>query len=160
MGKWITHSSQDFKNNVDWLSYGLIANGIGLNDKVAIISNNRPEWNFTDLGVLQTGAVDVPIYPTISEHDLKFILEDAEVKMIFVSTEELFQKVKTITSALPNIPAIYTFNRVGASHWSELIEKGKENQNQSVLDSMKSSIQPGDLATICILPEQQATRRE
>lgn len=148
-GRWITHSSQDFKKTVDLISFGLLAKGIGANDKVAIISNNRPEWNFTDLGVLQTGAVDVPIYPTISEHDLKFILEDAEVRMIFVSTEELFQKVKKIASSLPNLPAIYTYNKVsGATHWSDLLEAGKQNQDHGKLETIKSAIKPNDLATI------------
>ena len=68
------------------------AKGISPGDKIAIISNNRPEWNFTDLGVLQIGAIDVPVYPTISENDLKFILTDADVKIVFVSSEELLPK--------------------------------------------------------------------
>src|SRR5687768_11449243 len=83
-GTWINYSSHDFRKYTDLVSYGLLAKGIVKDDKIAIISNNRPEWNFTDLGILQIGAVDVPIYPTISEHDLKFILEDAAVKFIFV----------------------------------------------------------------------------
>jgi long-chain acyl-CoA synthetase len=148
-GKWTTFSSQDFKANVDLISYGLLSKGIGVNDKIAIISNNRPEWNFTDLGILQTGAVDVPIYPTISEHDLKFILEDAEVKMIFVSSSELFQKVSNIVNGLNSKPIIYTFNKVeGATHWSELTEAGKANSNPEKLNAIKTNIQPGDLATI------------
>src|SRR5688572_2941115 len=87
-GEWVTYSSHDFKKYADLVSYALLAKGIGKDDKIAILSNNRPEWNFADLGILQIGAVDVPIFPTISEHDLKFILEDAEVKIIFVRSEE------------------------------------------------------------------------
>ena len=148
-GEWKTFSSQDFKNIVDDISYGLMAKGVGKNDKVAIISNNRPEWNFADLGILQTGAVDVPIYPTISSHDLKFILEDSEVKFIFVSSEELFIKVSEVVDQLPSKPGIFTFNRVnGAAHWTELLETGKQNRNESLLDSMKAAIDRHDLATL------------
>lgn len=148
-GVWKTYSSQDFKTIADDISYGLMSLGITRNDKIAIISNNRPEWNFTDLGILQTGAVDVPIYPTINAHDLKFILEDAEVKYIFVSTEELYQKVKEITDTLKNKPGIYTFNRVnGAAHWTELKEIGSRNRNEKKLQEVRDIIHSDDLATL------------
>lgn len=148
-GEWKTFSSQDFKSITDDISYGLMAKGVGKNDKVAIISNNRPEWNFTDLGILQTGAVDVPIYPTISSHDLKFILEDAEVKLIFVSSEELYAKVSEVVAMLSSKPGIYTFNRVqGAPHWTELLETGKQNRDAARLESLKASIDRHDLATL------------
>ncbi|MBL0343441.1 MAG: long-chain fatty acid--CoA ligase [Bacteroidetes bacterium] len=148
-GKWITYSSHDFKKYSDLISYGLMAKGVGKDDKIAIISNNRPEWNFTDLGILQTGAVDVPIYPTISEHDLRFILEDAEVKFIFVSTEELYNKVKSFSSGLRGLQGIYTYNRVeGAPHWSELIETGEKNKDEKKLEAVKATIQANDLATL------------
>ncbi len=148
-GKWVTYGSQDFKKNTDLVSFGLMAKGIVKNDKIAIIANNRPEWNFTDLGILQIGAVDVPIYPTISEHDLKFILEDAGVKMIFVSSAELFHKVKKISNELINQPGIYTYDRVeGATHWSELLNIGEKNKNVLELDSIKFTIDAGELATL------------
>ncbi len=148
-GSWVTYSSQDFKKYVDLISYGLISKGIVKNDKIAIISNNRPEWNFTDLGILQTGAVDVPIFPTISEQDLRFILEDAEVKFIFVSSEELYLKVKKIAGNITSRPGIYTYNRIeGAPHWSELLECGEKNKDPEKLESIKSSIGEHDLATL------------
>lgn len=148
-GVWKTYSSQDFKIIADDISYGLMSLGITRNDKIAIISNNRPEWNFTDLGILQTGAVDVPIYPTINAHDLKFILEDAEVKYIFVSTQELYQKVKEITDTLKDKPGIYTFDRVsGASHWTELKESGSRNRHEKKLQEVRDIIHADDLATL------------
>lgn len=148
-GVWKTYSTQDLKNIADDISYGLMAHGIKRNDKVAIISNNRPEWNFTDLGILQTGAVDVPIYPTISAHDLKFILEDAEVKFIFVSTLELYQKVKEVTDTLKNQPGIYTYDRVsGAAHWTELTDLGSRNRDEKKLQETRDMIRPDDLATL------------
>lgn len=148
-GKWITYSSSDFKKNTDLVSYGLMAKGIVNNDKIAIISNNRPEWNFTDLGILQIGAIDVPIYPTISEHDLKFILADADVKIIFVSSAELYHKVKKIAHELINLQGIYTYDRVeGAPHWSQMLDLGEKNKDSLKLDALKFAIDGGELATL------------
>ena len=93
-GKWVTYSTQDFIDNVNNLSYGLLNIGIEKEDKIAIIANNRPEWNFTDFAIQQSGAVSVPIYPTISEGDLKFIVSDA----FRVSTIVILQQF------LPTIP--------------------------------------------------------
>ncbi len=148
-GVWVTYSSSDFKKIVDLVSYGLLAKGIGKDDKIAIISNNRPEWNFTDLGILQTGAADVPVYPTISESDLRFILEDAAVKIVFVSSKELYKKLKAVTGSLHSRPEIYTFDKIdGATHWSELTALGSQNINEALLESCKSQIKSGDLATL------------
>src|ERR1035437_5061217 len=93
-GQWISYSTQDFVDYSENLAYGLLALGIQREDKIAIIANNRPEWNFADMGIQMSGAVSIPIYPTISENDLKFIFNDAQVKLVFVSSDELFQKIK------------------------------------------------------------------
>ena len=77
-GVWAHYSTQDFSDYTNNLSHGLLNLGVAAQDKIAIISNNRPEWNFTDFGIQQTGAVSVPIYPTISDGDLEFILNDAQ----------------------------------------------------------------------------------
>ncbi|MBK6639754.1 MAG: long-chain fatty acid--CoA ligase [Bacteroidetes bacterium] len=148
-GKWITYSSADFKKYTDQVSFGLLSKGITPGDKIAIISNNRPEWNFTDLGVLQIGAIDVPVYPTISENDLKFILTDADVKIVFVSSEELYLKVKNIAQNLPLKPLIYTYNRVnGAPHWTELLETGEKSKDENRLNNLKDAVKTEDLATL------------
>src|SRR5882762_3437399 len=83
-GKWVTYSTDDFINNVNALSYGLLSIGINKGDHIAILANNRPEWHFADYACQQIAAVTVPVYPTISDNDLKFILKDAGVKLIFV----------------------------------------------------------------------------
>src|SRR6218665_1287439 len=93
-GKWVTYSTRRFVDTVNDLSYGLYNLGLEREDKIAIIANNRPEWNFADFAIQQSGAVSVPIYPTISESDLTFILTDAKVKYIFVSNSDLYNKVK------------------------------------------------------------------
>ncbi|HEY4797692.1 MAG TPA: AMP-binding protein, partial [Bacteroidia bacterium] len=148
-GKWIPYSTKDFVEYSENLAFGLLALGVQREDKIAIISNNRPEWNFADMGIQMSGCVDVPIYPTISEHDLKFIFNDAQVKYVFASSEELFQKIRKISAEVPSIQEIYTFNQVpGAKHFTDLVELGKNNRNDSKLKSIKDSIKETDLATI------------
>src|SRR5690348_7339728 len=91
--QWVSYSFEHFERETMAVSYGLLAMGMKGGDKIATLSNNRPEWNFLDLGMLQAGCIHVPIYPTISDTDLKYILKDAEIKLIVVSDELLWDKV-------------------------------------------------------------------
>lgn len=148
-GQWVKYSTQQFADSVNYLSYGLLGLGIEREDKIAIISNNRPEWNFADYGIQQSGAVSVPIYPTISESDLNFILNDAKVKYIFVSSADLYKKIKAVAANAPTVKEIYTFNKIeGAKHWTELVEAGKKNPKAAEIEVIKKSIKPNDLLTI------------
>jgi long-chain acyl-CoA synthetase len=148
-GKWVKYSTQQFADAVDNLSYALLNLGVDREDKIAIISNNRPEWNFADFAIQQSGCVSVPIYPTISETDLEFILNDAKVKYIFVSSTEIFTKAKAISAKAPSVKEIYTFNNVnGAKHYSELIDLGKKNPKAAEVEAIKKTIKPNDLLTI------------
>lgn len=148
-GQWVKYSTQQFADSVNYLSYGLLGLGVEREDKIAIISNNRPEWNFADYGIQQSGCVSVPIYPTISESDLNFILNDAKVKYIFVSSADLYKKIKTVAANAPTVKEIYTFNKIeGAKHWTELVEAGKKNPKAAEIEVIKKSIKPNDLLTI------------
>src|ERR1700728_374771 len=128
-GKWKSYSSKEVADTIYKLSTGLLRSGISGEDrtvegidKVAIVSKNRPEWIMLDLAVQQTGAVLAPIYPTISVGELEFILNDAQVKVIFVNDAELFHKVLSIRDRLPSLKDIYTFEHVEhARHWKELL---------------------------------------
>jgi long-chain acyl-CoA synthetase len=102
-GKWVPWSTAQVVEASETLSLGLLEWGIEKGDKIAMISNNRPEWNITDLAILQIGAVDVPVYPTASENDYKFIFNDAEVKICFVSGKELYDKVMLIKDQVPSL---------------------------------------------------------
>ncbi|CAN5443831.1 long-chain fatty acid--CoA ligase [soil metagenome] len=147
--KWKTYSTQEFVDNVNHLSYGLYNLGLEREDKIAIIANNRPEWNFADFAIQQVGAVSVPIYPTISEHDLAFILNDAKIKYVFVSTADLYKKVSAVANTVPSIKGIYCFNKVeGAQHWSELVNDGKQNPKAKEIETIKNSISPNDMFSI------------
>lgn len=147
-GQWEKHSTQEFMNQAMLVSKGLLKLGIQPGDKIAMISNNRPEWHMMDIGILQIGAIDVPVYPTISESDYKFIFNDAQVKFCIVSDEELLGKVKAIFDDVPSLQEIYTFEQIeGAKHWSEITEAGKggdEAEVRKLMDNVKSE----DLATL------------
>ncbi|HSH64906.1 MAG TPA: AMP-binding protein, partial [Bacteroidia bacterium] len=148
-GKWRSYSTQEFSENTNFLSYGLYNLGIVKNDKIAIIANNRPEWNFTDYAIQQAGAISVPIYPTISETDLSFILNDAGVKYLFISSKELYTKLKPTIEKVSCVKDIYSFDHIeGCKHWTTLLEDGKKNQKKIEIENVKKSIQPHDLLTI------------
>ncbi len=148
-GKWVTYSTQKFADNVTNLSYGIYNLGLNREDKIAIIANNRPEWNFADFAIQEAGGVSVPIYPTISEGDLSFIIGDAQIKYIFVSSNDLFKKVKAVVANSQTVKEIYTFDKVdGAKHWTELLDEGKRNPKPNEIAAIKNSIQPNHLLTI------------
>lgn len=148
-GTWVTYSIDQYREIADNISYGLLQLGVGPNDKIATISNNCPEWNFIDMGILQTGAIHVPIYPTISEADYKYILDHAEVKYVFVAGQELYKKIKHILPDIPAIKGVYTFKTTeGVQHLSELIDIGKANQLPEKLASIKQKIHQDDVATL------------
>ncbi len=148
-GSWKLYSTDDFIRTADEVSFGLLAMGLKKDDTIALICNNRPEWNFLDFGMLQIGVVNVPVYLSLSESEFKFILNDAEVKYVFVSDESLFQKIQSIRKDVPSLREIYTVNKVsGARHWSEITELGKAQRNDQKLSQIKAEIKPADLATI------------
>ena len=149
LDSWKSYSTDEFTRHVDEVSFGLLALGLKQGDKVALVSGNRPEWNFLDLGMLQIGVVNVPMYLTLSTSEFKFILNDAEARFVFVSDETLFKKIHSIRNEIPSLQEIYSINHVtGAKHWTEMVSLGKAKQNNYDLQQIKSGIQSSDLATI------------
>ncbi|PRY89799.1 AMP-dependent synthetase/ligase [Mongoliibacter ruber] len=145
-GKWKTYSSRDLKKIVDNLGLAFLASGIEKDEKVAIISNNRPEWNFVDLALQQIGAISVPMYPTISADDYKYIFEHAEVKQVFVGDEEIYQKA--LTAAAGTDIRIFSFDRIeGCENWEEFLVSG-ETGDLAILEEKKEAIQINDIFTI------------
>lgn len=147
--QWKNYSTEDFIYFVNQVSYGLIHQGISAGDRVAIISNNRPEWNFVDYGCQQAGVITVPIYPTISTQDLGIILEEAEVKIIFFSSFDIYQRIMAIAHQLTHNPLLVSFNAVEkTTSFSDFIDKASAVPNQDELMSRKDQIQATDLFTI------------
>ena len=93
-GKWIKYSAEDYIELSTSVSYGLLELGLEKGDRVATISQNRPEWNMLDMGIAQAGMVHVPIYPTINPEEQEYILNHCEAKCLFVSDNLLMKKVK------------------------------------------------------------------
>lgn len=146
-GKWTAYTTDDFLAHVDNLSRGLVSKGIGKGDKIALMSSNRPEWNFCDFAASQLGAAIVPLYPTLSSQDLSFILSDAGVKIIFLSNQELYEKVREALRAHDLTVPIYTFDPVkGLPSWHELVEKGK--QQDTDLAAYRLAVAEDDLLTL------------
>ncbi|MFC2137661.1 AMP-dependent synthetase/ligase [Bacteroidota bacterium] len=150
-GKWIKYSSQEYVENANILSCALIELGFNPGDKVVTISNNRPEWNFIDMGLSQAGIIHVPIYPTIGAEEYKYIISHAEPKIVIVSDKLLYNKIKPLVDEFNYIHNIYTFNNVeGAKNWKELYELGKKSYQKNIkkVEEIKNSIKPDDTLTI------------
>lgn len=147
--EWVKYSLKDFRNYADIISSALINLGIEKGDKIATISSNRPEWNFVDFGVLQIGAVHVPIYPTISEQDYRYILNHSEVKVLFVEDAFLYKKIKHILPKLDNKISIFSFTKIeGIKQFDELLDNGDPQAHRIHLEEIKSSINEDDIATM------------
>ena len=149
-GKWEKISTDEYIRITNQLSRALIKYGIKKGDRIALItSTNRVEWCFFDQAALQIGAVTVPIYPSISSEDCVYNLENSGSKICFVSDEKLFDKINTIKSQLPELKDIFTFDDVkDATNWKELLESGKETDNQQEVETIKDSISEDDLVSI------------
>lgn len=147
-GQWDQFSSLKCMDYINKVSKGLLELGIQPGDKIAIVSENRPEWVFIDMALLQLGAVNVPVYPTISEDDYKYIFEEAEVKYAFASNQELYNKAIAAQHAVSTLKNVFTFDEIeGASHWKELIEMG-EKRDLNELVKVREQVTEDDLATI------------
>lgn len=149
-GVWKATSTVEFVHLANQLSRGLLALGVQPNDKVAIIStNNRTEWNVVDIGVMQLGAQDVPIYPTISADDYQYVLNHSESKFCFVSDDEVYQKVMAIKENVPSLQEVFTFDDIaGAKSWKEVLSLGADESTQPQVEEIMSGVSENDLATL------------
>ncbi|UYZ65221.1 long-chain fatty acid--CoA ligase [Hymenobacter weizhouensis] len=148
-GQWTPLSTDEVVRQANQVSLGLRQLGIGRGDKVALISMNRPEWMISDFGIAQLGATSVPMYPSITVEDYKYIFRDAGVKAILVSDQKLLDKVREATEGL-DIPAenVFTFDQLpDARHFSELLALGQQGNPQD-LEPLKAAVQPDDLLTL------------
>lgn len=149
--KWKEYSTEDYIRIANNVSYGLLAMGITKGDKIATITNNRPEWNFMDMGMAQIGAVHVPIHPTLTIEELVYILNHSESKLVLVSDKMLYKKLSEVKAQLPLVETIFTFNQVeGANHWTQITTAGEANAAKfgKQVEALKESISEDALLTI------------
>lgn len=149
-GKWMNISIDDLIQNMNNISFGLLELGVKPGDKiVTITTTNRYEWNYMDFAILQIGAVNVPVYPTISSSDYEYIFNNSEAKMVFVSDKDLLHKVEVIKDKVPTLEKIYSFDEIdGCPNYQEVISLGEANPKFEELEKIKSEIQENELATL------------
>lgn len=148
-GKWKAVSTQEYIDQANTISRGLLRLGVKPNDKIAVISTtNRTEWNIMDIGILQLGAQNVPVYPTITEKDYEYVLNHSEAIYCFVSDKEVLDKVNAI-KANTKIKEVYSFDEIsGCKNWKEILNSGKDTGNQEEVEKHKKDVKSSDLATL------------
>lgn len=148
-GKWVSTSTEEYISQANAISRGLLRLGVKPNDKIAVISSsNRTEWNILDIGILQIGAQNVPIYPTISKEEYEYILNHSESTYCFVSDSEILEKLNAI-KVNTHLKAVYTFNDIpGEQSWKEILTLGADASNQEEVEARKNNVSPEDLATL------------
>lgn len=148
-GEWVSCSVQKYAEMANLVSYGLLSLGVRKGDKIASISNSRTEWNWLDMGIMQIGAVHIPIYPTISEDDHRYILAHSETKFVFTSGVDMLRRIEHIIPEVPNVAELFTFDdRDGVRQLEDVIDLGRKAQEDFNLDEYKAAVDHTDLATM------------
>lgn len=149
-GVWQKTSTTSFIQQAEAMAGALVQMGVNKGDRIATITTvNRTEWNITDLAILLTGAVNVPLYPTISKDDYEYILNHAGAIYCFVSDAALFQKIQSVRSRVDSLKEVFSFDEIaGCRRWNELVEEGKTTMNKEEIEKRKASTDKHDMATI------------
>ena len=148
---WKTFDYETYRNNVNILSYGLLALGVKRGDKIVTVSNNRPEWNFVDMAVAQIGAVHVPVYPTISADDYEYIFNHSECKLVFVADQGGYRRISAVVPKVKTIQKVFSFNNIdGVENLSSLVELGEKSKvyYEKELMHIKQNIHDDDVVSI------------
>ena len=153
-GKWQAISTNQVNEYVQKTAAGLHNLGISAKDftaegadKIAIISENRPEWIIADLAVQQIGAILVPIYPTTPPEELAYIFEEAEVKMVLISNKLLLKKYESVLAGSPSIQFVFSFDPTDKPNWTEIQQKADQDALEHIQE-IKANITTDHLATI------------
>ncbi len=147
-GQWKVYSTREVIEECRALGKGLLSIGFPKGSRIGLIANNRPEWNFADQAILLCGHINVPIYPTITDEDYRYILTHADLKLLFISSKELAERIQGICAGMDSPPAIYTFDKVpGFKHWTE-IKALSQTITDEQLEEVHNSVKGEDLATI------------
>jgi long-chain acyl-CoA synthetase len=148
-GAWKGYSTDQLLATAEKFGMGLMVLGLKRGDSAAIISANRPEWNMADFGMQMAGIINIPLYVTLSESEIIFILNDCKAKYIFTGDNALTEKIKRLSDKVPELQAIYSFDRnTGVPHWSDILQKGQAHGDKAAMNSIMDSIDENDVATI------------
>jgi long-chain acyl-CoA synthetase len=148
-GEWVHFSANDYLQYSNLISLGLLALGVTKGTRIATVMNNCPEWNFFDMGILQTGAIQIPVYPTISEENYRYIFNDSAIEYLIFSDQEIYERIKKVIPEIKGLKEIFSIEPIkGIRNWNEILELGKKHPDPQDLETIKQSIRPGDLATV------------
>lgn len=150
-GVWQQYSSDDYIEYSYHFSYGLLELGILKGDKIITITNNRPEWNFADMGISMIGAVHVPVFSSLGTSDYQYIISHSDAKLILVSDKKIFKLVSAALSEIEQPVPVYSFDDVdGVKNWKTIVEAGKQNASKhcQAVETIMKSIGPDDFASL------------
>jgi len=147
-GEWRDYSVSDYRNYADLTSYALLNFGISKGEPILSITHNRAEFNFADMGILQAGAVHVPLYPGVDVVKLSSVLDETKARIAFISNKSVLRKIRQLPKC--ELQLIVSFDPAeGAVSYEEFLQQGNENRQK--LDAIKASVKPDDPASIIYL---------
>ncbi|HTN16758.1 MAG TPA: AMP-binding protein, partial [Chitinophagaceae bacterium] len=148
-GQWQQYSFDAFSSQVQLVSAALLASGFHKGDKVALMAANIPEWNFVDFGSQQLGMPNVPIYPTISNEDLVYILNHSEARILFISDKSVYQKLQAVSDKLQYLEQIISFRTIdGVMDFTAFQEKGRLAYDAAAIEDAKQAVSGEDMFTL------------
>lgn len=150
-GKWIKYSAREYNDYARWFALGLLELGFGKGDKIATVTNNRPEWNFADMGMAMAGVIHVPVYTSMSAAEYKYIIGHSDTRMVLLSDIKLYEKIKPVCDKIKKVEHVFTFDNTNLSpHWTEVVEAGKNCRPETAekLEEIKKGIGADDPATL------------
>jgi len=150
-GKWKFYTSEDYSQIAHQFALGLLELGLKKGDKIMTVTNNRPQWNFVDMGMSMAGMVHVPVYTSMNTEEYAYIMDHSDAAMVIVSDQKLYSLIQPAFAKQKKARHLYTFDPIeGAALWTELLEKGKHagSDTRENLDSIKQKITPDEVVSI------------
>jgi long-chain acyl-CoA synthetase len=150
-GKWKYYSARQYNELSHYFAYGLLELGFEKGDKIITITNNRPAWNIADMGMAMIGVVHVPVFPSMTADEYRYVFEHSEAAMVLVSDRKHYTLVKEVSADVVNIRHVFTFDETeGLPNWSEVIEKGKNSDVDIIrkAEKLKTEVLPDDPASL------------
>lgn len=150
-GKWTFYTSEQYNEIAHNFALGLLELGFEKGDKMMTVTNNRPQWNFVDMGSALAGVVHVPVYTSMNSEEYDYILGHSDSKMVIVSDQKLYDIIHPVSQSIKHVKHFYAFNEMeGVAHWMEIVEKGQNAgaETRKKLESIKGETVPGDFVSL------------
>ncbi|MCK4880743.1 MAG: AMP-binding protein, partial [Bacteroidales bacterium] len=150
-GNWKFYTSEQYSEIAHQFAYGLLELGFKKGDKIMTVTNNRPQWNFVDMGMSMAGVVHVPVYTSMNAEEYNYIIKHSDARMVIVSDQKLYEMIQPESIKIKEVVHFFTFDTIeGATHWSDVVEKGKNasEKTKERLEAIKKEIVPDDLISI------------